>query len=426
MSSSDSNKYHGHRLQLLLVNNSCLICFVLAAFLTVFVFLVPNEREKITGAVQELDREATQLLLNTKSTLLSPSLAVPTQAEHDGTIALALQDNMEKVHNHLKPKLIPDPPEDVGLNYESLYDILARWNPDVAEVPADFQERLQHFDYGNPYEREMAEKYREQEVPFKVYNVTDFNEVSRKWSDAYLKDNLARTGRTHVEKSKNNHFMFWSYRGLRGNAKNSFTPPTELMNYMTFNDFLPLAYAADEKKLDNGTEHFYFMAGAEANERGRTFISRDLKMFSTQKNNFWITNVAANKGIQCRFGMRGVIAEAHYDSGKNFVAMIRGEKRYILTPPWSCDKLAIITDTKHPSYRHSVIDWSDLEQAKQHNFQEVQGIDTVLRAGEALYIPSFWFHYIISLRYSIQCNSRSGFPKGRKGQDHIKKCFGQS
>jgi hypothetical protein len=32
-------------------------------------------------------------------------------------------------------------------------------------------------------------------------------------------------------------------------------------------------------------------------------------------------------GINCRFGMRGVIAEAHYDGRRNFVAMIRGRKR---------------------------------------------------------------------------------------------------
>ena len=35
-------------------------------------------------------------------------------------------------------------------------------------------------------------------------------------------------------------------------------------------------------------------------------------------------------------------------------------------------------------------------------------IDTVLKAGEVLYIPSHWFHYIVSLQKSAQCNVRSG------------------
>jgi len=49
------------------------------------------------------------------------------------------------------------------------------------------------------------------------------------------------------------------------------------------------------------------------------FISSDLAIFSTTTPNFFVTNVDANKGIQCRFGMKGVIAEAHYDGGRNMV-----------------------------------------------------------------------------------------------------------
>ena len=30
------------------------------------------------------------------------------------------------------------------------------------------------------------------------------------------------------------------------------------------------------------------------------------------------------QGINCRFGARGIISEAHYDGGRNFVAMLRG------------------------------------------------------------------------------------------------------
>ena len=32
-------------------------------------------------------------------------------------------------------------------------------------------------------------------------------------------------------------------------------------------------------------------------------------------------------GINCRFGMRGVSATAHFDGARNFVAMLRGKKR---------------------------------------------------------------------------------------------------
>ena len=46
-------------------------------------------------------------------------------------------------------------------------------------------------------------------------------------------------------------------------------------------------------------------------------------------------------------------------------------------------------------------EWLDLSS-------KAQVIDTILKAGEILYIPSNWFHYIISLQRSAQCNTRSG------------------
>lgn len=350
------------------------------------------------------------------------SILESSSSEQQGTV-LALQENFA-LAKQIRPPINTDPPEAVPGSAEmrDLYDIVTKWNPDNPEVPDDFVETLQHFDYGDEEERAIALKYRENEVPFKLYNVSDFNRVAQLWTDEYLLKALpTNTIRTHVERSDTNHFMFWTRKGLR--AHTEFKEPTEVIRDMPFREWLAEAKKADAEKLSNASSHLYFMSSAEAFENGRTFISRDLKLFSTHKDNFFISNVRANKGIQCRFGMRGIIAEAHYDSGRNMVAMLKGSKRYILAPPWACDKLGIISDNKHPSYRHSVIDWSDPQQALSNGFKQADAIDTVVRMGEVLYIPSFWFHYIISLSYSIQCNSRSGFPKRKKGVKYINKCF---
>lgn len=207
--------------------------------------------------------------------------------------------------------------------YRSLLDIVKDWNPDDVDVPSTFKESLQHFDFGNPEEVKMAERYRNAEVPFKLFNVSEFNHVSALWTDAYLLENLPKIQHaTHVELSKNNHFMFWAYKGLR--RFDNFVPPTTLISDISFEDWLKMAKRADLEKIANSSEHYYFMLGVEKLDNGRTFISRDLHLFSTKKANFFITAPAANKGIQCRFGMRGVIAEAHYDSGRNMVAMLKG------------------------------------------------------------------------------------------------------
>jgi hypothetical protein len=127
-----------------------------------------------------------------------------------------------------------------------------------------------------------------------------------------------------------------------------FTPPTQHMGSVKFDDWLKLAHAADAHGIEADESHHYLMLGVAAgrevarNEHLSQFVSGDLESFATTKNNFFVSNVKMNKGIQCRFGMKGVIAEAHYDGGRNMVAMLKGAKRYILAPPASCKILSII------------------------------------------------------------------------------------
>ena len=302
--------------------------------------------------------------------------------------------------------------------YKPLQNIITYWNPDIPEPPKDFTEVLQHFDYKNVTERMIAEKYRNLELPFKMYNVQEILDVEKLWSDKYLIRNINGID-SHVELSSSNHFMY-SNSKLRY-PKNT-TRPTKSI-HLPFSEWLKMAKNADISKLSNSSEHYYFMIGTDG-KIFRNFISKDIKVFSAN-NNFFVTNVKMNKGIQCRFGMRGVIAESHYDGGRNMVAMVKGSKRYILTPPRTCKQLDIISNKKHPSYRHSVIDWSDIDQVKSRGFDTVDAIETIVKQGEILYIPSYWFHYVVSLQYSIQCNSRSGTPPNGEGVKEIIKCVGR-
>lgn len=195
---------------------------------------------------------------------------------------------------------------------------------DEPNPPPLFRETLAHFNYGDPAERERAIEFRNAEFPFKLYNVSELDDVSNLWTDEYLTRQIKGKDSYHVEQSDTNHFMYWN-----GNFFNlrHFEPPTTIIHDMNFKKWLRLAKAADENAISNSSTHFYFMTNALAGEAGRrSFIAQDLKFFSTRRPNFFITNVAANKGIQCRFGMRGVIAESHYDSGRNMIAMIKGDK----------------------------------------------------------------------------------------------------
>lgn len=209
-------------------------------------------------------------------------------------------------------------------------------------------------------------------------------------------------------------------------------PPTR-NNDWDFATWSQHANYADAVRLKSDQPHFYWQSGVDREERTKdksqwTFISRDLPSFSSPKETFFVFNPEEQKGIQCRFGERGVVAATHYDSGRNCVGMITGAKRYILSPPRECSKLGIFTARKSSIYRHSLMNFAHIAHLQQQDggsskvadgmseeerhwlerAGQAQSLETVLKAGEVLYIPSHWFHYIISLQKSAQCNVRSG------------------
>ena len=245
--------------------------------------------------------------------------------------------------NIIYPEIIPAPTESYP-PYSDLLQLVTNWNPDDPDVPKTFEETLQHFDYSDPEQRAMAEKYRNAELPFKVYNVPDIDQVSELWSLSYLKKKMKT--KLRVERSEDNHFMYFK---VGRHHPDGWEPP-QTVTTSSFDQWLEKAMRADKEQWDSEQEHFYLTIGT-TNRREKSFWNKDLAIFSTEKNNFFITRVERNKGIQCRFGMRGVIAESHYDAGRNMVAMLKGAKRYVLSPPEACPYLGIISNTKHPSYR---------------------------------------------------------------------------
>ena len=250
---------------------------------------------------------------------------------------MSKEEELVEQYKAIRPPLIESPTEGLkSIPWRTLYDVVTEWSPDNPDIPPEYKETLQHFNYMDPEEREMALRWRKAELPFKVFNIPEFTNVVNLWSDDYLTEQLGKNPRpSHVEKSKDNHFMFWSGRGK---GLKNFVPPTEIIK-MPFPKWLELAYKAEREKWGSTAEHFYFMSSANRGDIHNTFVARDLPMFSSGKETFWVWKPKANKGIQCRFGMRGVIAESHYDSGRNMIAMLKGNKRYIINPPEACSKL---------------------------------------------------------------------------------------
>lgn len=324
------------------------------------------------------------------------------------------------------PTALLEPPRAGGYpEVKTLQEMLANWDQD-ADFEGTITETLIHFNYSNPGEREAARKFRDAKLPFKLVDVPEVAAANLKWTDEYVGKHFDEEKNGRAQESPNNYFAFFQSKfwdvdklGLAPTRDNDFT----------FKEWSEHARYADASQLSFESPHFYWQAGVDREERYRdysewSFISKDLPSFSSPdpEGTFFVFSPEEQKGIQCRFGERGVVAATHYDGGRNMIAMVTGAKRYILSPPRECSKLGLWSKRGHPSFRHSMLNFAHIKylnndqvtgmSEEERTWLERAGgsyaVETVLKAGEVLYLPSFWFHYIVSLQKSAQCNVRSG------------------
>jgi hypothetical protein len=327
------------------------------------------------------------------------------------------------------PALLMEPPATLG-DYpplQSMQQLMDTWPQDQLDhpstTPPNIQEVLFHFDYTHPDQVDAARKFRDAKLPFKLTNVPELLAAGNKWTDEYVAEQFnSHQASGSCQESSTNFFAFFTPSSW--DVETMGLPPTR-NNDWTFDQWSQHARYADESQLDFDQPHFYWQSGVPKEERTDTpkdkwsFVSKDLPSLSSPTETFFVFHPKEQKGIQCRFGERGVTAATHYDGGRNMVAMVTGAKRYILSPPRECSKLGIVAARGNTIFRHSLMNFGHLnymdkeemppeERAWLERAGQAQALSTVLKAGEVLFIPSHWFHYIVSLQKSAQCNVRSG------------------
>ena len=296
----------------------------------------------------------------------------------------------------------PDLPHDVPPATEypplrPLGDLMSAWNHDD-DFEGIIHETLLHFNYSDPTERALAVRFRDAELPFKVYDIPEVTEAGRKWTVEYV-DASFKDGRASgtAQESPNNFFAF--YIPQHWNVLKLGPAPVR-NNDWDFRRFEAHARYADAVHLDIDRPHFYWQSGVSREQRHRPkvewgFIAKDLPSFGSTEENFFVFHPEEQKGIQCRFGERGTIAATHWDSGMNFVAMVSGAKRYILSPPRECPKQGLFTSPHSPLYRHSLLNFAHMkflqdpnsgmsaeERAWLERASRIESIETVLKQGE--------------------------------------------
>eukprot|EP00543_Licmophora_paradoxa_P006468 CAMPEP_0202455020 /NCGR_PEP_ID=MMETSP1360-20130828/12642_1 /ASSEMBLY_ACC=CAM_ASM_000848 /TAXON_ID=515479 /ORGANISM="Licmophora paradoxa, Strain CCMP2313" /LENGTH=323 /DNA_ID=CAMNT_0049074499 /DNA_START=23 /DNA_END=997 /DNA_ORIENTATION=+ len=308
-------------------------------------------------------------------------------------------------------------------------DVLQNWSPDDTST----SKNTRHVHQGlcvftMPHDYNKALTYRHLELPFITRNDPEVAATVERWNAPGYMERLMNDVQHRTEYSINNHFMYWMrpntkfgnnnkkrHRGqLRGpsriTAPANWSQPTEMMR-MPYAEWLQHANVTDDK-LGPEKEHWYYrLIGCgkmgSCDKGSSEYLFDELTFFQPKPNQLYLVEPTQQKGIHCRFGMKGVIAENHFDGSRNSIALLGGQRRYILSHPNQCPKLSLFPK-EHPSARHSAVDWSDPDLQSYPHFADARTNEVVLRPGEVLYLPTNWFHYIISLTLNFQCNTRSG------------------
>jgi hypothetical protein len=153
-----------------------------------------------------------------------------------------------------------------------------------------------------------------------------------------------------------------------------------------------------------------------ANSRVHPWLQEDMDFFGppngfeflANHSNFFLVNPEQSKGVQCRVAQRGTISQAHFDENHNMVAVVQGSKRYVLLHPSQCGEI-YLRPRAHPSGRHSMVNWTAVDETQFPLFAGARGTDVLLQEGEILYLPPRWIHFVVSLEdQTLQCNARSG------------------
>ena len=173
----------------------------------------------------------------------------------------------------------------------------------------------------------------------------------------------------------------------------------------------------EDSEESKRNKYYYFRLNANPQQLNNdptsidNFIYDELPFLDPRhpdKSEFYCVDPTHHRGINCRFGMRGVIAANHFDMSRNTIVVLGGERRYILADPTQCERMGLYPPG-HPSIRHSSFDWTNVSEWENRvEFQDSLVQEVVLHEGDVLYLPTNWFHFIVNLSLNYQCNSRSG------------------
>lgn len=218
-----------------------------------------------------------------------------------------------------------EPPEGYPFAW-NLIDILNHWPADDTHPRAQIYDSLCVFDYVK--DARKARKYRDAEVPFVVKGDPSVARTAERWNTPFYLAALFGEIEHDVDYSVTNHFLEWTKEWL---PPSEWKPPTQRMS-MTFRDWVRRANVTDAM-LGPNMPHWYFHIGGCREGRKcapepSDYIFDELPFYQPKANSLYVKDSNWQRGIFCRFGMKGVIVENHFDGRSLSILYARIQKTH--------------------------------------------------------------------------------------------------
>jgi len=105
-------------------------------------------------------------------------------------------------------------------------------------------------------------------------------------------------------------------------------------------------------------------------------------------------------------GKKGCITPLHCDDTDSFIYQLLGTKKWTLFCPSKYPFLNAIgpLPEKYPMFYSSIVDFRYKDRKKSQLNEKIDFIEITLNVGDALYLPSGWFHFVETIEDSIMTN----------------------
>eukprot|EP01103_Thecamoeba_quadrilineata_P014836 TRINITY_DN4524_c0_g1_i2.p1 TRINITY_DN4524_c0_g1~~TRINITY_DN4524_c0_g1_i2.p1 ORF type:complete len:319 (-),score=68.26 TRINITY_DN4524_c0_g1_i2:93-1049(-) len=183
------------------------------------------------------------------------------------------------------------------------------------------------------------------------------------WNSAYL---VNRIGKKFVfaDVSSDNVFNFYGDKWILKN-----------MTYKEFNT--KCNNRAEKKKYYLAAQVIPELEGDVSLPQFATFLDPDVTLF-------WM-------------GCGGQLTPIHNDPLENLMGIVQGEKEFLIFHPSERELIYPIQKPRSPVLSSQIDDFNAVDLESYPLYRKAHPIRFTLRAGEMLYLPSYWWHQVTSL-----------------------------